>query len=369
MNKSLHMALAIAALGWIGAGDALAESRVGSLARVMGVRDNPLVGYGLVIGLDGTGDRTGSSFTEHSMSSLLEELGITLPPDQLRLRNVAAVLVTTDLQPFAREGTRVDVLVSSIGSAKDLRGGVLVQTPLRGADGRTYVVAQGALSLGGFSVETPGGSSVKKNHVTVARIPSGGIVEREVPSDIFGGEFLDVVLDRPDFANAARIADAINARFGERTAIPRDPGTVSVPMAKIPRDLGPVGFGAVLERLEIEPARPARVVINERTGTIVAGGDVRVAPVAIAHGGLTIEVRNTPVVSQPGGFSGGETVTREESDVTVREDGAIMAVEATTTLSDLAQALNTLGVTSSDVIAIFQALKEAGAMDAELVII
>jgi len=356
-------------IGLVSASSAMA-SRVGDVARVMGVRDNQLVGYGLVIGLQGTGDRVGSGFTEHAMSSLLEELGMTLPPRELKLRNVAAVVITADLPPFAREGSRLDVLVSSIGSAKDLRGGVLVQTPLRGADGHIYVVAQGPISLGGFEVDAPGGNRVQKNHVTVGRIPNGAIVEREVPFDIFGRDFLDIVLDRPDFTTATHIAQVINARFGAGVATARDPGTVTVPMPQIPSELGPVRFAALVHELTVEPGRPARVVINERTGTIVAGGSVTIAPVAIAHGGLTIEVTTNPLVSQPGAFARrGRTVVVPEAEVKVTESGSVMNIDHATTLSELASGLNTLGVTPSDVIAIFQALKEAGALDGQLVII
>jgi flagellar P-ring protein precursor FlgI len=365
MGRRLALALALSAASPAGA------TRVGDVARVMGVRDNHLVGYGLVIGLDGTGDRPGSGFTEFSMSSLLEELGITISAEDLRLRNVAAVLVTAELPPFAREGSPVDVTVSSIGSAQDLRGGVLVQTPLRGADRNIYVVAQGPISLGGFQVAAAGGARVQKNHVTVGRVPSGGIVEREVPFEIFATDFLDLVLDRPDFTTASGIAAAVNGAFGSGTATARDAGTVSIPMAKLPPGLDPVTFASRVETLEIEPGRPARVVINERTGTIVAGGSVRIAPVAIAHGGLTIEVRARPFVSQPPPFGseGAKTVVVPETEVLVTEGGAVMAVPGATTLSELAQALNILGVSASDVIAIFQALKQAGALDGELVII
>jgi flagellar P-ring protein precursor FlgI len=361
--------LVMAALAF-GGGSAAAKTRIGDLGRVMGVRENPLVGYGLVIGLDGTGDRAGTGFTEQSMASLLEELGITMAPDELKLRNVAAVLVTADLPPFARQGSRIDVTVSSIGSAKDLRGGILVQTPLRGADANVYVVAQGPVSLGGFQVSGAGGSSVQKNHVTVGRIPSGGVVEREVPFDIFASDSIELVLDRPDFGTAVNIVNGINEAFGSETAGARDPGTISIPMTKIPEGLDAVSFAARIEMLEVDVSRPARVVVNERTGTIVAGGNVRIAPVAIAHGGLTIEVRSRTTVSQPAPFSeAGRTVVTPESDVAVSDAASVMAVAETTSLAELAEALNALGVSSSDVIAIFQALREAGALDADLVVI
>jgi len=351
--------------------DAGAKTRVGDLGRFMGVRENQLVGFGLVIGLDGTGDRSGSDVVGHSMSSLLEELGITLSPDDLKLKNVAAVLVTAELAPFARAGSRVDVTVSSIGSASDLRGGLLVQTPLKGADGQVYVVAQGPISLGGFAVDAPGGgASVQKNHVTVGRIPAGGIVEREVPFDPFGGDFMEIVLDRPNFETAANVAMVINCTFGEGTARARDGGTVVVPVGRIPGSYDPVGFAARVEKLRVDVAREARVVINERTGTIVAGGDVRIAPVAIAHGGLTIEVTNTSQVSQAQPFAGGgQTVVVPQADLRVTEESSVMAVEGTTSITELADALNEMGVGASDVIAIFQALAEAGALDANLVVI
>jgi flagellar P-ring protein precursor FlgI len=350
---------------------ALAKTRVGDLGRFMGVRENQLVGFGLVIGLDGSGDRSGSDVVGHSMASLLEELGITLSPQDLKLRNVAAVLVTADLAPFARSGSRVDVAVSSIGSASDLRGGMLVQTPLKGADGHVYVVAQGPISLGGFQADAPGGgASIQKNHVTMGRIPSGGIVEREVLLDPFGGDFMEIVLDRPNFETAANVASAINVVFGSGVARARDGGTVLVPVGRIPADLDPVGFAARVEQIRVDVAREARVVINERTGTVVAGGDVRIAPVAIAHGGLTIEVTNQAQVSQAQPFAvGGQTVLVPQADVRVTEDASVVALAGTTSITELAEALNAMGVGASDVIAIFQALKEAGALDADLVVI
>jgi flagellar P-ring protein precursor FlgI len=342
-------------------------ANIRDIARVMGVRDNQLVGYGIVIGLQGTGDRPNSGYTERAMSNLLQELGLSIEPDDLRMRNVAAVLVTATLPPFAREGAMIDVVVSSVGSAKSLRGGVLVQTPLRAGDGLTYAVAQGPLSTGGYESSSPGGSRIRKNHVTVGRVPNGGLVEREVSFELFERDTLDIVLDRPDFRTAADIALVINQRFGYGTAVAADPGTVRVPRSKIPTDIGIVGFAADVEDLNVSPARPARVVINERTGTVVAGGDIQLAPAAIAHGGLTIEVQNVTGVSQPRAFNDtGETVVLPQSTVNVTEGGRVVATSQVGTLSELADALNELGVTTGDIIAIFQALKEVGALDAEL---
>ena len=344
-------------------------SRVRDIARIQGVRENQLVGYGLVVGLTGTGDGNATGFTMSSMSSLLEAMGVTINPADMSVKNVAAVMVTAMLPAFTREGSRIDVTVSSLGDAKSLKGGVLIQTPLRGADGKIYAVAQGALSLGGFGAEATDGSAESTNHLTVARVPNGAIVEREVEMDFLQSNRFEITLNRPDFTTARRVADAIVAAMGIGAAVALDAGTVMVTSADTTQ-FGTVRFLAQVEELEVTPASPARVVINERTGTIVAGGDIIIQPVAISHGNLNIRVDNRMGVSQPMGFSGGVTTLMQDSGLGVRSGGGqFTVIESGTTLNEIAAALNAMGVSSRDMIAIFQAIKEAGALQAELVVL
>ncbi len=355
--------------GALAAASAVVGSRVKDLARVKGARENQLVGYGLVVGLTGTGDKSGTGFTLKSMSSMLEAMGITIKPGEINVKNVAAVLVTATLPPFAREGSRIDVTVSSLGDAKSLKGGILVQTPLRGADGRVYAVAQGPLVLGGFGAEAPGGTAATTNHLTVARIPGGAIVEREVPCDFIEHGSFQIVLNQPDFTTASRLADAIRRTWPSAGAEIVDAGTIRVTSPDTSSQ-GALQFLAAVENLSVVPADRARVVINERTGTIVAGGEVVIHPVAIAHGNLNIKVSSSPMVSQPGPFSGGETVLYNRAELSVSSEGGKFTVmEAGTTLNEIANALNAMGVSARDMIAIFQAIKEAGALQAELVVL
>ncbi len=341
-------------------------ARIRDLAHFRGVRENQLVGYGLIMGLDGTGDKKGTGFTLRSMSHLLESVGLTVSPDEMNVKNVAAVMVTATLPAYSRQGSRIDVTVASIGDASSLRGGILIQTPLEGADGRVYAVAQGPISVGGFSADSPDGSSVSQNSVTVGRIPSGALVERELGMTL-DAEFLDLGLNRPDVVTAQRIADAVSAVQPGAVAV--DPGTVRIPTEGVP---SLVSLMAQLGEVQVEPGVPSRVVINERTGTIVAGGDVRIRPVAIAHGNLSIRIDNKTDVYTPEPFSppGTETERAENSEIDVDDERAsFFSLPSSSSLSELADALNTLGVSPRDVIAIFQALKEAGALDAELVIL
>ncbi|MBM3317787.1 MAG: flagellar basal body P-ring protein FlgI [Candidatus Eisenbacteria bacterium] len=360
-------AIALAALALL-CGPAAAGSRVGDIARVQGVRDNQLVGYGLVVGLTGTGDRS-AGFATQSVSTMLEALGITVPPADVSVRNVAAVIVTATLPPFAKAGSRIDVTVSSLGDAKSLKGGVLVQTPLRAADGAVYAVAQGPVSLGGFGAEGERGNQETVNHLTVGRIPSGALVEREAAADFLRGGRLWLTLQQPDFTTARRLADAIAEVAGPGRAHALDAATVAVSCPDTTRD-GAVRFLAVLEELTILPAGRARVVINERTGTIVAGGQVTIRPVAIAHGNLSIRVGTQTAVAQPLPFARGETAIVTESQIDMRSDGGQFTVlNEGTSLNEIARALNAMGVSSRDMIAIFQAIKEAGALQAELVVL
>ncbi len=348
---------------------AAAGSRVRDIARVQGVRENQLVGYGLVVGLTGTGDKSATGFTLRSMSSLLEAMGITIGPNEMNVKNVAAVMLTATLPPFTREGSRIDVTVSSLGDAKSLKGGILVQAPLRGADGRVYVVAQGPLSMGGFGAEGPGGTSASTNHLTVARIPNGGLVEREVSvSFIESGEF-EIILNQPDFTTARRVVEAVTALLGKGSAATLDAATIVVMCTDTTR-AATIEALARVEELKVVPAVRARVVINERTGTIVAGGEIVIQPVAISHGNLNIEVNASTAVSQPAPYSMGTTAIVQESGVGISSGGGQFTVlKKGTTLNEIASALNAVGVSSRDMIAIFQAIKEAGALQAELVVL
>jgi flagellar P-ring protein precursor FlgI len=304
------------------------------------------------------------------MSNLLESVGVTMKPEEIAVKNVAAVIVTATLPPFARPGTRVDITVSSIGDASSLRGGVLVQTPLEAADGNVYAVAQGPLLVGGYQADSPGGSRVSQNLVTVGRIPGGAIVERGSGYELPRSGELTLLLERPDFTTAQHLAEAVQLRTGH-TAVALDAGTVRV-VGGDSLLAGPVELMARIGEIEVEPGAPARVVINERTGTIVAGGEVRLMPVAIAHGSLSIKVQNQNQVYMPGAFTPAGTTSQVVPNSTIEvsdQGGAFIATPGASTLEDLARALNTLGVTPRDVIAIFQALREAGALQAELVIL
>jgi flagellar P-ring protein precursor FlgI len=370
MRAALIGSLGVLGLALAGGDAALAAgARIRDIARIQGVRDNQLVGYGLVVGLDGSGDKSATGFTLRSMSTMLEAMGMTIAPGDMSVKNVAAVMVTATLPAFAREGSRIDVTVSSLGDAKSLKGGVLIQTPLRGADQGVYAVAQGPLSLGGFGAEGPGGTSETTNHLTVARIPNGAIVEREVEFDFLQGNRFQLTLLEPDFMTAKRTADAIVGRLGKNAAVPLDAGTIMVTSPDTTRS-GTLKFLAEVEGIEVQPSTRARVVINERTGTIVAGGEIVIQPVAISHGNLSIRVNASTGVSQPAPYSMGATTTVQESDVGVSSGGGQFSVlENATTLNEIAGALNAMGVSSRDMIAIFQAIKEAGALQAELVVL
>lgn len=339
------------------------------LADVAGARDNQLVGYGLVTGLAGTGDDTSVPFTSQSVLSMLRRLGVQIDSQQVRLRNVAAVVVTATLPPFAKPGTKIDVTVSSIGNAKALTGGVLVQTMLKGADQKTYAVAQGSLVLGGFAASGSTGSSAKQGSQTTARVPEGALVERAVSTTIVDGGFVSLELRTPGFGTAARIAEAVNKKFAA-SATASDGGAVRV---KVPAEFGGrvVELVAALEEIEVTPVRRARVVINERTGTIVAGGDVRLSASAVVHGGLTIVVKESPTASQPAApfGRGGSTVVVPKSDVEVHEQQRPVAyVAPAATLSDVASALGTLGLPPRELASVLSALRTAGALEAEVVI-
>lgn len=366
----LPLALALVLAGALFSAGPARATRVRDLARFDGVRDNQLVGYGLVIGLDGTGDKRTTGFTLRTMSNLLESMGVTMRPEEMAVKNVAAVLVTATLPPFARPGGQLDITVASIGDATSLRGGVLVQTALEAADGAVHAVAQGPLLVGGYQADGPGGTRVAQNLVTVGRIPGGAIVERGSGYELPRGGELTLLLDRPDFTTAQRLAEAVHRTTG-REALALDAGTVRVIAGDSLRD-SQVELMARIGEIEVEPGAPARVVINERTGTIVAGGQVRLLPVAIAHGSLSIKVQTDNKVYMPGAFTPPGTGPQSVQNSTIEvsdQGGSFISTPGASTLEDLAHALNTLGVTPRDVIAIFQALREAGALQAELVVL
>jgi flagellar P-ring protein precursor FlgI len=360
-------------MGWLGAlflaailwSQASFAARIKDIAGLEGVRENQLVGYGLVVGLEGTGDGKKSRFTIQSMGSMLERLGMTINPKDITMGNVAAVMVTADLPPFAKPGTRIDVLVSSIGDAKTLYGGTLLFAPLKGADGNIYAVAQGPVSIGGFSAGGEGGR-VQKNFPTVGRVVGGALIEREVPTSFSQKRMLVLGIRNPDFTTASRMVEAINQAFKGKISFAPNSGAVNVEIPPEYRE-EPVSFVTALENLEITPDTIARVVINERTGTVVAGENVRISTVAIAHGNLSIEVRETKEVSQPLPFSQGQTTVTPSTELSVTEGKSqLFVVRSGTTIGDLVKGLNALGVSPRDLIVIFQAIKAAGGLNAEL---
>jgi flagellar P-ring protein precursor FlgI len=342
--------------------------RVRDIARVQSVRSNQLVGYGLVVGLDGSGDSAQSPFTLQSVVAMLQRFGVAVDAKGLKTKNAAAVMVTVEIPAFAKNGSKLDVTVSSLGDAATLQGGTLLQTPLLGADDQVYAVAQGSVSIGGFSVGGGGGgSSVTKNHPTTGRVPEGALVEREINTRIAEVDgSLRIDLTDPDFDNANRVASAVNERLGAGTAVAEDAASVRVrPPAPYNGDL--VRLIADLGEVRVQPSTPAKVVLNERTGTVIIGGAVRIAPVAIAHGSLTVDIQTDVEVSQPAPLSGGSTKVVPQTGVKVKEShAAVMEFHPGTTLAELVRALNALQVTPRDIVAIIQAIKDAGALYADL---
>ena len=346
--------------------------RIKEVAAVQGVRSNQLTGYGLIVGLDGTGDQTTQMpYTTQALQNYLLQMGISLPPgtsNQLQLKNVATVIVTAQLPAFAQPGQTLDVTVSSMGNAKSLKGGMLIATPLRGADGEIYALAQGNVVIAGAGAAA-GGSKVQINHLSAGRVPQGAQVERAVPTPLHDGDFILLGLNASDFQTARRVAQAINAKHGAGQATALDGRTVQVQAPSGPG--ARVNFIAELEELPIEIAAPAaKVVINARTGSVVLNQAVTLGPCAIAHGNLSITISSTPVISQPGAFSQGQTVVAQKSDIQIRQEpGNIIQVPASAQLADVVRALNTLGATPQDLLAILQAIKAAGALNAELEVI
>ena len=366
--RALVIAAALLAAGAVLASAAFAEARIKDVARVLGIRDNSLYGYGLVIGLNGTGDKaTSSPFTPQAVASMLLRLGIAVPVERLDGKNVAAVIVTAKLPPFAKPGSTLDVTVSSLGDSSTLQGGTLLLTPLQGPDGRVYALAQGPLSVGGVAAGGASGDTVQKNHPTVGRIPNGAMVEREVPNALDSAS-LTLMLQRPDATTAVRLAEAVNGAGEGPLARAVDPSTVTitVPASYQPRLME---FIARIETLTLNVDAAARVIINERTGTVIMGSQLRISTVAIAHGNLTIQVKEEKQVSQPGAFApqGAQTVVVPRSKVAIKEEKSqLMVVSEGVSIGDIVQGLNALGVTPRDLISILQAIRAAGALMAEL---
>ena len=344
--------------------------RIKDIATIQGVRDNQLVGYGLVVGLDGTGDQTTQTpFTTQSITNMLMQMGVNLPPGtNMQLKNVAAVMVTADLPPFSQAGQTIDITVSSMGNAKSLRGGTLVMTPLKGADGQVYAMAQGNLVVSGAGASASG-SKVQINHLSVGRIPSGATVERSVATVLGASGTINLELMQSDFTTASRVVDAVNARFGKDTARALNGRVIQVrtPVGDDAR----VAFLGAIESRDVNPAQAmAKVIINARTGSVVMNQAVMLDPSAVSHGNLSVIINTQPVISQPAPFSKGETVVTSQSQIEIRQQpGEVMLVKGSASLADVVKALNSIGATPQDLLAILQALKASGALHAELEII
>ncbi|MBX9631651.1 MAG: flagellar basal body P-ring protein FlgI [Burkholderiales bacterium] len=347
-----------------------AQQRIKDVAAIAGVRSNQLVGYGVVVGLDGTGDQTTQTpFTVQSLTSMLIQLGVTLPPGlNLQLRNVAAVMITARLPPFSKPGQAIDVTVSSMGNARSLRGGTLVLTSLRGADGLVYAMAQGNIVVAGAGAQS-GGTSVAVNHLNAGRIPAGATVERAVPSQVGQGELVVFETFESDFTTAMRVTDVINNAIGAGTAVAMDSRQVRVNAPVDPSQR--VAFISRVENLLVNAGEASpKVIVNSRTGSVVMNQRVLVTNCAVAHGNLSVTIQTEPVISQPGAFSPGQTVATERANIEVKEDkSGLVVLPNTTSLSDVVRALNAVGATPTDLLAILQAMKAAGALKAELEVI
>ncbi len=344
-------------------------ARLKDIASVQGLRENQLVGYGLVVGLAGTGDGTQVKFTTKSIRNIMERMGIiSIDPNQVKVKNVAAVLVTAKMPPLAKIGQKIDVVVSSLGDAKSLLGGTLILTPLKGIDGKIYAIAQGPVSVGGYSAGGAG-ATVQKNHPTAGRIPNGATVEREIPVNLMAKKELKINLFQPDFTTVGRAVDAINDVLGAQFAKAIDAETISL---RVPPEFedSPVSLLATIENVEISPDTRARVVLDERTGTVVMGKNVQISTVAVAHGNLSIQIKESPQVSQPGPFSQGQTVVTPGTETKVTEGGGkLVVLKQGSTIGELVSALNAVGVTPRDLIAIMQSIKASGALQADLEVI
>jgi flagellar P-ring protein FlgI len=343
--------------------------RIKDIAYFTGENSEQIIGYGLVVGLAGTGDTQRSSFTIQSVTSMLKRFGITVPQTDLRIRNVAAAMVTTTLNPYLKPGATFDVTVSSMGDASSLLGGTLIMTPLSGMDGKVYGYAQGSVSVGGYDFRTSTGSRIARNHSLAGRVPRGGILKLPLEEESLSNTDISLFVKDPDMTTSNNITNTINAKFGDNTAISVDAGEVKI---KVPADrqTNIVSFISDVETLPVQVDNIAKVVLNERTGTVVAGSNVIIRPVTISHGSLNITIKSYPIISQPGAFSGGTTeVYNNLVPIATQDSTSAIAIEGASNVQEVAAALNSLKVSPKDIIAIFQALKEAGALIGELVII
>ena len=344
-------------------------SRIKDLSSVEGVRSNQLIGYGLVVGLPGTGEKN-NAFTEQTFRTMLNNFGIKVPDNiKPKIKDVAPVAIHADLPPFSKPGQTIDVTVSAIGEAKSLRGGTLLQTFLKGLDGRVYAVAQGSLVVGGLGAEGADGSKVVVNTPTVGRIANGATVEREVPNSFSQGDTITFNLNRPDFTTARRVADVVNDLVGPNTAQALDATSIKVFAPRDPSQR--VAYLATIENLEVDPAtESAKIIVNSRTGTIVIGSEVKLRPAAISHGGLTVTIAENQQVSQPNPLAGGETAVTNNSTINVQQDlGRMFKLDTGATLDDLVRAVNQVGIAPGDLMAILEALQQAGAIQGQLVIL
>ena len=364
MNRLIIIIVTLCALGLTSTGYTV--SRIKDLVDIKGIQEQQIIGYSLVVGLDGTGDSRRSAMTVQAVRNMLMKFGLNVPESNFSMRNAASVIVTADISPYARVGTRIDVSVSSLGDATSLEGGTLMMTPLLGLDQQVYALAQGPVSVGGFNIETVSGEKYRKNYSLVGRVPGGGIIQREVGGALPTSGQIELLLREPDYTSALRIANIINERVAGNIANAADPGRI---ILRVADNQNLVMLMAQIEALEVEADQEARVVINERTGTLVVGQHVKLSPAAVAHGNLTIRIQSSPVISQPMPFSQGQTVVVPNTTTTVYEEGeAVATLAANANVEDLAAMLNELKVTPRDIIAIFQALKRAGALNAKLVI-
>lgn len=370
MRKNKPWWVLLACLGSLMLSPTSHAERLKDLATIQGVRQNQLIGYGLVVGLDGTGDQTTQTpFTVQSLINMMQQLGVTLPQGtNLQLKNVAAVMVTSALPPFAQPGQTLDVTVSSMGNAKSLRGGTLLMTPLKGADGQVYAIAQGNLLVGGVGASA-NGSSAQINHLSVGRISAGATVERALPSTITQRDSINLELIDSDFSTASLVVDAINRKFGATTAVAQDGRVIQVRTPLRPEER--VAFLGALEALNVTPAQTAaKVILNARTGSVVMNQAVTLDTCAVAHGNLSVIISTDPVISQPGPLSNGTTVVAPRSQIDInKEPGQVLMLKAGASLAEVLKALNAIGATPQDLLAILQAMKTAGALHADLEII
>ncbi len=340
------------------------DVRIKDISNFAGVRENQLFGYGVVVGLEGTGDTTQNKFTFQTIANYFDKNGLTMDPKDFQMRNTAAVIITAVLPPFPQVGSKIDVTVSSIGSAKTIQGGVLLITPLKGADGKIYAVSQGAVSIGGFNAGQ-GGGGIRKNHSTVGRIPNGAIIEKSIDFNFSALKYFTLNMNNSDFTTTTRVVDVINKSFGP-IASASDSRSIKI-MIPPKFSTNKVRMVSILENLKVKPDSKAKIILNERTGTIVFGENVKITKVAIAHGGITVTINPEFEVSQPNPLSKGETVVTEKENVDVEEPEAkFKIIENTTTIGDVVKTLNSLGATPRDIIAIIQAMKSSGALQADL---